>query len=76
MQFVEAMIYIIGTGMVGLLIGVILGVILAAEQILKLRDSNETLKRQLEEAKGMSKTEVYEINVTDPVPTQNYFEKF
>ncbi len=76
MQFVEAMIYIIGTGMVGLLIGVILGVILAAEQILKLRDSNETLKRQLEEAKSMSKTEVYEINVTDPVPTQNYFEKF
>lgn len=41
-----------------------------------MRDQNERLKAQLEKAKSMSKTEVYEINVKDGVVQPNYFEEF
>ena len=76
MSVIDATIYIIGTGLLGVFVGVIIGVVLGAEQILALRDQNERLKAQLEKAKSMSKTEVYEINVKDGVVQPNYFEKF
>lgn len=75
MEFNEAIIYIVGIGLTGALVGVILGVILGAEQIIRLRDSNELLKAQLDAAKKV-KPEIIEINVPEAQPVKNYFEKF
>ena len=77
MEFYEAIIYIIGTGLLGALAGIIVGVVLGAEQILRLRDENEKLRKEIgaiqEITKPKQKTpEVFTIDFTiDPanVPT-------
>lgn len=51
MEFFEAIIYIIGTGMLGALVGIILGVILASEQILQLQNKIDRLEKEKEEAR-------------------------
>jgi threonine dehydrogenase-like Zn-dependent dehydrogenase len=77
MELYEAIIYIIGTGLMGVLAGTILGVILGAEQIIRLRDENEKLRKEIgaiqEITRPKQKTpEVFSIDFTvDPanVPT-------
>ena len=67
MEFYEAIIYIIGTGLLGALAGIIVGVILGAEQILRLRDENEKLKKALGAAQEIARPkEPQIINITIP----------
>lgn len=54
MNFFEAIIYIIGSGIVGALIGIILGVILASEQILQLQDKIDRLEKEKKEARHVA----------------------
>lgn len=77
MEFYEAIIYIIGTGLLGALAGIIVGVVLGAEQILRLRDENEKLRKEIGAIQEITKPkqkapEVFTIDFTiDPanVPT-------
>jgi len=76
MELYEAIIYIIGTGLMGVLAGTILGVILGAEQILRLRDENEKLKKEIGAMQEVArpklqyeKPQIIEINV--PIEGQN-----
>lgn len=61
MEFFEAIIYIIGTGMLGALVGIIVGVILASEQILRLQNKVDRLEKEKEEARR-----VVSIEISDP----------
>ncbi len=54
MEFFEAIIYIIGTGMLGALVGIIVGVILASEQILQLQNKIDRLEKEKEEARNLA----------------------
>lgn len=65
MEFFEAIIYIIGTGMLGALVGIIVGVILASEQILQLQNKIDRLEKEKEEARR-----VVSIEISDPRVSQ------
>jgi len=71
MEFYEAIIYIVGVGLLGILVGIIIGVILAAEQILRLRDDNEKLKKALGMAQEYARNKPEIINIMTPAEGKN-----
>lgn len=71
MEFYEAIIYIIGVGLLGILVGIIIGVILAAEQILRLRDDNEKLRKALGKAQEYVRNKPEIINIMTPAEGKN-----
>ena len=72
MEFYEALVYIVGAGLIGAMAGLILGVILAAEQIVRLRDQNEKLKKALGKAQEDARPQDPQIiNITIPEEIKN-----
>lgn len=72
MEFYEALVYIVGAGLIGAMAGLILGVILGAEQIVRLRDQNERLKKALGKAQEDARPQDPQIiNITIPEEIKN-----
>lgn len=72
MEFYEALVYIVGAGLIGTMAGLILGVILGAEQIVRLRDQNERLKKALGKAQEDARPQDPQIiNITIPEEIKN-----
>ena len=72
MEFYEALVYIVGAGLIGAMAGLILGVILGAEQIVQLRDQNEKLKKALGKAQEDARPKDPQIiNITIPEEIKN-----
>lgn len=72
MEFYEALVYIVGAGLIGAMAGLILGVILGAEQIVRLRDQNEKLKKALGKAQEDARPQDPQIiNITIPEEIKN-----
>ena len=72
MEFFEALVYIVGAGLIGAMAGLILGVILGAEQIVRLRDQNERLKKALGKAQEDARPQDPQIiNITIPEEIKN-----
>lgn len=72
MEIYEALVYIVGAGLIGAMAGLILGVILGAEQIVRLRDQNERLKKALGKAQEDARPQDPQIiNITIPEEIKN-----
>ena len=72
MELYEALVYIVGAGLIGAMAGLILGVILGAEQIVRLRDQNERLKKTLGKAQEDARPQDPQIiNITIPEEIKN-----
>ncbi len=72
MELYEALVYIVGAGLIGAMAGLILGVILGAEQIVRLRDQNERLKKALGKAQEDARPQDPQIiNITIPEEIKN-----
>lgn len=72
MEFFEALVYIVGAGLIGAMAGLILGVILGAEQIVRLRDQNERLKKALGKVQEDARPQDPQIiNITIPEEIKN-----
>lgn len=72
MEFYEALVYIVGAGLIGAMAGLIIGVILGAEQIVRLRDQNERLKKALGKAQEDARPQDPQIiNITIPEEIKN-----
>lgn len=69
MEPLSEIVYIGGAALVGALTGVIVGVMLAAEQILRLRKQVDSLQAEREKFMPRSKPEIVEINI--PVDAKN-----
>ena len=76
MEFTEAIIYIIGIGFLGALVGLIAGIFVGAEQIIHLRNENERLRKSLDKAQQFVKSNATNqqpqvIEITVPIEGQN-----
>ena len=72
MELYEVLVYIVGAGLIGAMAGLILGVILGAEQIVRLRDQNERLKKALGKTQEDARPQDPQIiNITIPEEIKN-----